>query len=351
MPVRIVVVGATGNVGTSLLQALADEAAVDSVVGVARRRPALDLPKTEWVAADVVDADLTQIFRGADAVVHLAWLIQPSRDRNLLWRVNVDGSTRVFRAVADAGVPALVYASSVGTYSPGPKDRAVDETWPTNGTPTNEYARAKAEVERRLDRFEQEHPEVRVARLRPALIFKRESAAGQRRLFAGPFLPGSLLRPGVIPVLPDIPGLRFQAVHSYDVGDAYRLAALQNVRGAFNVAAEPVLDLAAIARLLRARTFTMSAQTARALATVAWRLRLTPIPASWLDMGLAVPIMDSTRARETLGWTPRHTAEQAIADLLQGMREGAGLETPPLSPATSGPARVREFATGVGKRP
>jgi nucleoside-diphosphate-sugar epimerase len=348
---RVVVVGATGNVGTSLLRAFADEAAVDSVVGVARRRPSLDFPKTEWVAADVVDADLMKIFRGADAVVHLAWLIQPSRDRNLLWRVNVEGSSRVFRAVADAGVPALVFASSVGVYSPGPKDRAVDETWPTHGTPTNEYARAKAEVERRLDRFEREHGDVRVVRLRPALIFKRESAAGQRRLFAGPFLPGSLLRPGAIPALPDIPGLRFQAVHSYDVGDAYRLAVVGDARGAFNVAAEPVLDLPAIARLLRARTFRMSAQTARAGAAIAYRLRLTPIPPSWLDMGLAVPIMDTTRARESLGWTPRHTAEQAISDLLEGMREGAGLETPPLSPRTSGPARIRELATGVGRRP
>jgi nucleoside-diphosphate-sugar epimerase len=47
-------------------------------------------------------------------------------------RVNVDGSARVFRAVADAGVRSLVYASSVGAYSRGPKDRLVDESWPTD---------------------------------------------------------------------------------------------------------------------------------------------------------------------------------------------------------------------------
>jgi nucleoside-diphosphate-sugar epimerase len=349
--VRVVVVGATGNVGTSVLEALAGEPSVDTVVGVARRLPSLDFPKTQWVAADVADADLTAIFRGADAVVHLAWLIQPARDRGLLWRVNVEGSTRVFRAVAEAGVPALAYASSVGAYSPGPNDRAVDESWPTDGTPTNEYSVAKVEVERRLDAFEREQPEVRVVRLRPALIFKREAATEQRRLFAGPLLPGSLVRPGLIPALPNIAGLRFQAVHSYDVGDAYRLAVVRDVRGAFNVAADPVLDLPAIARLLHARTFRMSARTARALAAAAWRLRLTPLPPGWLDMGLASPILDTTRARELLGWTPRHSGEEAIRDLLEGMREGAGLETPPLSPGTSGPARVRELATGIGRRP
>jgi UDP-glucose 4-epimerase len=336
--VRVVVTGATGNVGTSLLSALAGEPAVESVVGIARRRPQIEFPKTQWVAADVASSELERHLRGADAVVHLAWLIQPSRDRNLLWRVNVEGSTRVFRAVAAAGVRALVYASSIGAYSPGPKDRAVDESWPTNGVRTNEYSRQKVEVERRLDHFEHEHRDVRVVRLRPALIFKRESATEQRRLFAGPLLPGSLLRPGLIPFLPDIPELKFQAVHSYDVGDAYRLAVVtSDAHGAFNIAAEPMLDLPAIARLLRARTFRLSTRAARALAALAWRLRLTPTSESWLDLGLAAPRLDVTRAREHLGWTPRHSAVDAIADLLEGMRHAAGLETPPLSPNTPGP--------------
>jgi UDP-glucose 4-epimerase len=39
----------------------------------------------------------------------------------------------------------------------------VDEHWPVEGTPTSFYARHKAEVERRLDRFEQDHPDRRVS--------------------------------------------------------------------------------------------------------------------------------------------------------------------------------------------
>ena len=107
---RVVVVGASGNVGTSLLERLAADPGVESVLGLARRRPQLDVPKTDWAEADVASSDLVPVFRGADCIVHLAWLIQPARDRRHLWRVNVDGSSRVFRAVAEAGVPALVYA-------------------------------------------------------------------------------------------------------------------------------------------------------------------------------------------------------------------------------------------------
>lgn len=347
---RIVVVGATGNIGTSVLRSLADEERVNSILGLARRTPNLVMPKVEWAAADVTTDDLVPHFEGADAVVLLAWLIQPSRDLNKLWMANVEGSLRVARAVKAAGVPALLYASSVGAYSPGPKDEAVDESWPTGGIPTSYYGRHKAEVERRLDRFEHDAPDVRVVRMRPGLVFKRDAATGVRRLFAGPFLPGILARPGLINLVPDIEDLRSQVVHSHDVGEAFRLALTKDVRGAFNLAAEPVLDAAEIGRILGARTVPVPTRAARAGAGLSWRLRLQPVPPGWLDLSRQVPIMDTTRAREELGWTPRHGADEALLDLLEGLRTGAGLDTPPLSPKTSGPLRIREILTGIGKR-
>src|SRR5579862_5862130 len=125
---RVVVVGATGNVGTSVLTSLASDPSVEEIVAVARHPARLEQARTTFVAADVTRDALAPIFRGAAAVVHLAWVIQPSRRAALLHDVNVNGSERVARAVLEAGVPALVYASSVGAYSPGPKDRTVDES-------------------------------------------------------------------------------------------------------------------------------------------------------------------------------------------------------------------------------
>ena len=217
---RIVVTGATGNVGTSVLRALGSEPAVDEIVGLARRRPDIAMPKTTWVEADVVHSDLVPIFDGADAVIHLAWLIQPSRDEASMHATNVDGSARVFAAAASAGVGALVHASSIGAYSPGPKDAPVSESWPTGVIQSSYYSRQKSETERLLDRFELEHPGPRVVRLRPGLIFKREAATEIRRFFAGPFLPNPLVRPGLIPVLPVTDRLVVQAVNADDIGDA-----------------------------------------------------------------------------------------------------------------------------------
>ena len=346
---RVVITGATGNVGTSVLRSLENEDRVESVLGLARRRPELRLSKVEWAEADVTKDDLAPHLRGADVVVSLHWLIQPSRDLNKLWMVNVEGNSRLMRAVKEAEVPALLYASSIGAYSPGPKDRFVNESWPTNGISASHYGRQKAEVERRLDRFEGE-TDVRVVRMRPGLIFKKEAAQGIRRLFAGPFFPGFLARPEFINFIPQIEGLRSQVVHSYDVGEAFRLAIVNQARGPFNLATDPVLDAKEIGRILNARTFPFSARLAKVGAELSWRLRLQPVPPGWLDLALNVPLMDTTRAREELGWTPQRGAGEALLTLLEGLRTGAGLDTPVLSPKTSGAVRVREIKTGVGQR-
>jgi nucleoside-diphosphate-sugar epimerase/ferritin-like metal-binding protein YciE len=346
---KVIVTGATGNVGTSVVKALSESPEIDEIVGLARRKPAWGQPKTDWVEANILNADLAEVFAGADAVVHLAWAIQPSRDAVTLERINVDGSRRVFDAVAAAGVRKLVHASSVGVYSTGPKDREVDESWPTEGTPTSFYSRHKIAAERLLDRFEADNPETRVVRLRPALIFKDEAATEIRRLFVGPFLPNVLLRRRLLLALPRIERLRFQAVHSDDVGQAYLRAVLADVGGAFNIAAEPPLSSGEIAERIGVRSFPVPSRVVRRLADLSWRLRLQPTPPGWLDMAQNVPLMSSQRAHAELGWEPRHSGIEALEELLAGLREGHGGDTPPLEPDSIG-ARAEDLKTGVGAR-
>jgi UDP-glucose 4-epimerase len=349
---RVVVVGASGNVGTSLLRALAAEQQVQSVLGLARRMPEQPPGEADWAAADIGTDDLTEHFAGADAVVHLAWLFQPTRDPITTWRTNVLGSLRVFRAVADADVPVLVYASSVGAYSPSPSDgHPVDESWPTHSWPTANYGREKAYVERLLDHFELQHPSRRVVRMRPGFIFKEEAATEQRRLFAGPFVPNRLIRPELLPLVPHVPGLRFQALHADDAAEAYRLALLRPVRGPFNIAADPVLDTARLAELLDARTILTPGGLIRAAVAAAWHLRLTPAPPQLFDLLRHLPIMDTSRAHTELGWTPRHSALDAVRAFLTGFQAGSGGPTPPLDRRTSGRFRANEFGSGVGKKP
>ncbi len=346
---RVVITGATGNVGASVIEALVERDEIEEVIGLARRVPAWKPEKTSWVKADVVSSSLEPVFEGADAVVHLAWAIQPSHDAGALERINVEGSRRVFEAVGAARVPKLIYASSVGAYAPGPKGHLVTEDWPVGGIETSFYSRHKALVEEQLDEFEVRVPDTRVVRLRPALIFKGDAATEIRRLFAGPFLPSFLLRSGLIPAIPRLPGLCFQAVHTSDVGRAYALAAIRDVSGAFNLAANPPLGSKDLATMLDARTFPLPVSVARRLADLTWRLRLQPTPAGWLDMAMGAPLMSSERAEQELGWRPRVSACEALAELIAGLGDGGGKPAPPLEPAGVG-GRLDELRAGVGGR-
>jgi nucleoside-diphosphate-sugar epimerase len=335
----VAVTGATGNVGSSLLGALGADPDIAAVTAIARRTPDGEPPQVRWLRADVGAEDaanrLTEAFRGVDAVVHLAWLLQPSHDPRITWRTNVLGTERVLLAARAARVRTVVVASSVGAYSPrppGPEQIRVTEDWPTHGWPTASYTREKAYVERLLDRFERDHPQIRVVRLRPGFTFQRDSAMEQRRLFAGPLLPHRLVRARLVPLVPDVPGLTFQAVHTDDVADAYRLALLNpHASGAYNIAAEPPVSPQQLARLFRARTVRIPAVTVRSALSMAWRLRMVPASPYLFDALLRLPLLDTTRARRELGWEPLLSGPQALSELLDGLRDGAGHRTPPLT--------------------
>ncbi|MEU1090836.1 NAD-dependent epimerase/dehydratase family protein [Streptomyces sp. NPDC005576] len=333
---RIVVTGATGNVGTSVVRALADAPEVASVLGLARRKPSLEIPGVRWGTVDLSRPDsadpLAELMRGADAVIHLAWRFQPTHDPVVTWASNVLGSMRVFDAVSRSGVPALVHASSVGAYAPGPKEEpGVDEEWPTHGWPDAAYCREKAYLERVLDTFELRHPHIRVVRMRPGFLFKNTAAPEQRRIFAGRYAPGPLLRPDLLPFVPDLEGLRFQVLHTDDAAQAYRLAALRDVRGAFNLAADPVIDARRLGELLDARVVRVPRAVVRAALAASWHVHAVPASPHLFDAVLRLPLLDASRARDVLGWQPDHSSEEALKAFLSGVRRGEGEDTAPLT--------------------
>src|SRR3954465_5964487 len=91
----VAVTGASGNVGTALLRRLtAPGSGVAEVRGLARRQPPDTAPYHggAWRGADLggesSEQVLPEFLAGADAVVHLAWALQPGRHPEQLRRVN-----------------------------------------------------------------------------------------------------------------------------------------------------------------------------------------------------------------------------------------------------------------------
>lgn len=348
---RIVVVGATGNAGSAVLEELASRDEVTSVLGLARRLPETaeePFKHAEWATVDIQFSDsittLSELFRGADAVIHLAWLIQPNSKRELLRQANVDGTAHVLRAAADASVPRIAVASSVGAYSPVNDDEPRDETWDVGGIAGSHYSEDKAAQERVMDEFEAMNPEIALARIRPGLIFQSGAGSEIQRYFAGRLAPVQLLQK-VRPHIAPIPrGVRVQAVHARDVAKAFAEAVVRGSRGAFNVAAEDILSGEAIASALagpdaEGKNITLPFSPLKTLIRAAHRARLLPMDEGWLLMARSAPIMDTSRAREELRWEPTSTAAAALQELIEAMSSGEGNSSLPLQPRGQSPMR------------
>ena len=158
-----------------------------------------------------------------------------------------------------------------------------------------------------------DQPALRVVRLRPGLIFQRDSGTEIGRYFAGPLLPARLLRFHRIPVIPAHPALRVQAVHADDVADAYARALRSDVRGA---------------------------------AGLSWRLRLQPVDAGWVQLALDAPLMSCDRIAAELDWRPLVDAVTALTELIDGMAGRAYAPSPPLSADPDLPGRFGGLLRG-----
>jgi UDP-glucose 4-epimerase len=331
----VAVTGPTGDVGRALLRSLDRDRNVERVLGMARRPfdpAAAGLRKTTYRRGDVLDRDaLDDLFAEADVVVHLAFVIMGGPDETR--RINLEGSTNVFRAAADAPrVKRLVYTSSVAAYgfhadNPSPLTEDVEP----RGTASHYYSAQKAELEDAL-----------VAALdgsgTDAYVFRPCIVAGADALLlveSIPFVGLTTNLPGVVrkaigsiplarPVIPD-PGVPFQLVHADDVALALRAAIDgRGDPGVYNLAADDEVTLADLARELRWLSLPVPAVTAKAAAALVERVPGLPPEAHWIAVFTEPVVMDTSKARGGLRWRPRHSGHATLRETVTAARD-AGL--------------------------
>lgn len=329
MGLKVAVTGPTGDIGRSLLRALEGDERVDSVVGMARRPfdPAsIGLTKTTYQQGGMTDrAAVDRLVAGADAVVHLAFVII---DAASAYDVNVTGSRTVFEATAAAGIGRLVYASSVAAYGfHADNPQPLVESVATRGTDTHPYSAQKAALEAILAES-LAGSATRAWVFRPCIVAGEDATMLIDQLpfdrWAGR-LPGAVRAllgqaPVLAPVLPD-PGVPFQMVHHDDVAAALVAGiAGKGEPGVYNLAGPGRLTVTQLAAALGYHAFPVPRAAVDATAGLLARLPFLPAQASWIDTFRAPVLMDTAKAARELGWRPEHDARETLQRTVDAVR-------------------------------
>ena len=323
----VAVTGPTGTFGFGLMPLLQDDDRIERIIGIARRPfdPAEHgWTKMEYRQGDVRDSDaLEDAFRDVDVVVHLAFIITgTSASRETIRDVNVEGTQNVFRAAAEAGARRFVYASSVAAYGfHDDNPEFMDEDWPTRPASHLFYAQEKAEIEEVLRNEDTKHPELNLYLLRPPIVLGPH-AMGAKDILPGPAAAVgkrllSIVRRIPVPVPAPTPEVPVQFIHEEDVGQALQLCIVaEGPPGAYNIAADGVLTGGDIARELGLKPLPVPGKVVHAAAGAAAKVPKLPPAAGWVEAASHPAIMDTSRARNTLGWKPKYSAIEAVRDTL-----------------------------------
>jgi nucleoside-diphosphate-sugar epimerase len=328
----VAVTGPTGTFGFGFAPLLQADPRIERVVGIARRP--FDPAEHGWTKmtyrqGDVRDPDaLQEAFRGADVVVHLAFQVTGAADRATTRAINVEGTMNAFRAAAAVGAERFVYASSVAAYGFHPDNPVgMTEDWPVRRAARLFYAQEKAELELLLHAEADEHRDIGLYLLRPPVVLGPHTTGG-KEVMPGTASLGRLLLAAVrhwpLPVVVPVATLPLQFIHEDDVGQALLLCTVAaGPPGAYNITGDGVLTLADVARELGVVPVPVPAglaQAAARLATAAPSPPLVPPAAEWVEALSQPSIMDASKAKRELGWSPRYTSLEALRAALDSHR-------------------------------
>ncbi len=299
---RYLITGGSGYIGGRLIDELSGRDETELIVDVDVRPPTRQWPKTEFVKGDVRDrAAIKGLLERheIDALVHLAFILNPIRDEAMMYDVDVNGTQAVLQAAAETGTKQVMVTSSATAYGAFPDNpKPIAEDWPVRGAPDFSYAKHKADSDRICQLWALENPDAVMTIVRPSIVF-------------GPSVDNFIVRAiENNPFIPILDGVdeEFQLVHEDDVVSA--LFALLDGKhpGAFNLAGDGLLTWRRAAELIDKKTREISLKNMKRFNGLLWRLHVprTEAPPGNLDFIRYPWVVSTEKLKSTTGWQPRY---------------------------------------------
>jgi UDP-glucose 4-epimerase len=304
---KYLITGGSGYIGSRLVELLVNRDDTERIVITDLRAPAVPWPKTAYVEMDVRDRAMRSLLEAEepDALVHLAFVLNPMHDEQTMYDIDVNGTQNVLDAAAQAGTGHLLVASSTTAYGAWPDNPVpLTEQHPVRGMPNYEYARDKTEIDRMCQLWAAQYPERVMTIVRPCIVF-------------GPSVNNYIVRFWVnAPFIPLIDGgdCELQYVHEDDAIDALSRLLLDRHAGIFNLTGDGTVKLSEAAELAGLKTRELSFKTYRRLAAALWRLRFprAEAPPGQLDFLRYPWLASNEKLKKELDWQPRYTSRQTF---------------------------------------
>jgi len=303
--VRVLITGGAGFLGSHVAEALEARPEVSLVVAGDVRRPGHPVDGVVYEECDVTRPDgLVALMRRheIDVVVHLAAIVNPGRDHELEYRVDVDGTRHVLEACIEAKVRRIVVSSSGAAYGyHADNPEWLRESDPVRGNDEFPYSKHKRLVEQMLAGYRLAHPELeqvvfRIGTILGPTVDNQITALWKgRRILA---IRGS-----------DSP---FVFVWVDDVAAAIARGATDGPPGVYNVAGDGRVTVHELAARLGKRVVTVPAGVLAFALRVGRALRLTVHGPEQVGFLRHRPALANDALKEDFGYTPRMTSAEAF---------------------------------------
>ena len=327
---RYLITGGSGYIGSRLTEILAPRDDVERIIDLDVRPPARPQAKATFVRGDVRDyAAIRAVLERErpDAVVHLAFVLNPIRDEGRMYDIDVNGTAAVLRAAADAGTEQVLVTSSATAYGAFPDNpKPIAEDWPVRGQPDFSYARHKADADRICQLWALENPDRVMTIVRPCIVF-------------GPNVDNYISRTwknsSFLPILDGVDE-DYQLVHEDDVVSAIIGLLDGKAGGAFNVAGDGTMTWRESAELVGLKTRVMSMRTTRRIYAAAWALHAPRVEAPPGNLNfIRYPwVVSNEKLKSEIGWQPSATTREVFVETMYAK----GLVATPPVPSPAPPA-------------
>ena len=309
----VAMTGAGGYIGRQLILFLEKQAWCRKILGTDIVEPGIQSTKLEFHNCDIRDPLLREFWKGQSVgtMVHLAFVVDPIHDEKKMYDVNVNGTLNVLRICEDLNIGHIIVASSGTAYGAWPDNpQFLKEDDPIRLFPPKfSYAHHKGLIEQHCADFIRRHPEVVFNIVRPCVVYGPHTDNYLSRFLK--FMPALFLADGCDPDL--------QFIHEEDLAELFSLIIEKKVPGAFNAAGDGVVKFSEAGAMTGKKTLKIPRRFYSAFIWLLWHLhvKIVETPAGMVDYTAYSWVMDTTRAKDKLGWKPRYTSRETLRIMLE----------------------------------